>query len=398
MALSGSHRVAVIGRGMIGSAAARHLGEAGISTVLVGAGEPADYATWKGPFASHYDAGRVTRIADHDPVWSELAARSIARYDELATRSDIAFHQPRGLVMVSEHAATAVANAAARGADARLVDRDWVRETTGIRLADDQRGEVLYESGPAGVINPRQLVAAQTQLAQAAGVDIVGRPATAIVRRSGGFEVSTGSGTITADSVLLATGASGASLVGADLALLRRLATVAMAELGPGAEIPSLIIRRPTTPKLSDIYWVPPVRYPDGRTMLKIGGDSEPALFAASNDEIGEWFRSGGSPDEARFLHSVLADLLPDAEVASWDHRPCVITDTASGRPYIGWLDEGVAVALGGCGASAKSSDELGRLASLLVGAGGWDDALVEQEQFTPRHRGDQPLTPHRRG
>ena len=392
------YRVAVIGRGLIGSAAARHLGEAGVPTVLVGAGEPVDYASWTGPFASHYDEGRVTRIADRDALWAELAARSIRRYEDIETRSGIAFHEQRGLVMVSEHAATATAHAVARGADARLVTREWVRDTTGIHLAGEQPGDVLFESGPAGLINPRRLVAAQARLAEVAGVDLIDLPATAIERHADRFEVSTAGGSVAAERVLLATGAYGASLVGADLALLRRLATVVMAELGPGEKIPSLIIREPTSPTLSDIYWVPPVRYPDGRTMLKIGGDSEPGVFADSDAELRQWFRQGGSTDEAGVLRAALRSLLPDAVVRSWAQQPCVLTDTPSGRPYIGWIDDGVAVALGGCGASAKSSDELGRLAALLTGAGGWADPVLDPAEFAPRFRGDETLVAHRRG
>ena len=69
--------IAVIGRGLIGSAAARHLAEAGHRVVLIGPDEPTDRRTSLGPFCSHPDEGRITRVAGRTAVWSQPAARSI---------------------------------------------------------------------------------------------------------------------------------------------------------------------------------------------------------------------------------------------------------------------------------------------------------------------------------
>ncbi|MGQ3292875.1 MAG: FAD-dependent oxidoreductase, partial [Shinella sp.] len=51
----------VVGRGMMGAAAARHLTKTGASVALVGRGEPADWKSHDGVFSSHYDSGRITR-------------------------------------------------------------------------------------------------------------------------------------------------------------------------------------------------------------------------------------------------------------------------------------------------------------------------------------------------
>jgi sarcosine oxidase len=75
--------IAVIGRGMIGAAAARHLGESGHAIVLIGPSEPMDRTHSNGPFSSHSDQGRITRIAGRTGMWTEVAARSIERYADI---------------------------------------------------------------------------------------------------------------------------------------------------------------------------------------------------------------------------------------------------------------------------------------------------------------------------
>jgi len=375
-------RVAVIGRGMVGSAAARHLAESGVSVALVGSGEPADHSSAAGPFASHYDSGRITRISDSSPTWSELAARSIARYHDIADRSGIGFHQARGLAQTSLTADDAVANALARGGDARRVDPEWLRAETGIAVRPDHPGGTFYEGPPAGLVDPRRLVAAQIALATAAGAVAIDQPASAVRGSARAFEIDCGS-SLTAERVLLATGAYGARLVGVDLPLERRLRTVLLADLGPGESLPSYIDADPGHPELEGIYWVPPVDYPDGRTLLKIGGEYVPMATAETDADIATWFRQGGSAAESQALREVLESLLPDAVIADQDHKPCVVTNTPTGLPFIGHVDDGVAVAFGACGAGAKSSDEIGRLGAALVSEG-WTDDVLPAADFAP--------------
>ena len=93
--------IAVIGNGMMGASAARHLSETGLHVAAVGPAEPLDWQAHDGVFASHYDEARITRIVDPDPVWSTLAARSIAAYGEIEERTGIPFHQRAGCLRVS---------------------------------------------------------------------------------------------------------------------------------------------------------------------------------------------------------------------------------------------------------------------------------------------------------
>lgn len=97
-----SYEVAVIGLGLIGSAACRHLSlRFGSSVVGIGPAEPQDWGSHTGVFASHYDQARITRIVDRNDVWSKLAARSIASYKSIQDESGITFHHPVGSLRVT---------------------------------------------------------------------------------------------------------------------------------------------------------------------------------------------------------------------------------------------------------------------------------------------------------
>ena len=365
--------VAVVGRGLIGSAAARHLAESGIKTAVIGPDEPIDRRDSPGPFCSHPDEGRITRVAGRTPIWSKLAARSIKRYADISNRSGIDFHRPCGLVTSSPKAEEWIENSGIAGGNARLVDRQWVLDQTGISLNNGH--PVLYEGAPAGYINPRRLVEAQTKLAEAAGAMIVNAAASSLTNTNRGHKVLGNWGSVTAQRVLVTTGAFGSELLKYSLDLRRMPRTTVTAEMPYDEKLPSLICVDPPDERLDEIYWVPPVRYRDGRISLKIGGSLRNSS-SVPQSALTEWFHGDGDSIETEALQNSLIALLPDAQVDNWVQKPCVVTNTATGHPYIGWVEEGVAVALGGCGSAAKSSDELGRLASTLFTPAGWDDSL----------------------
>ena len=89
-------RVAVVGKGMIGSAAARHLAQQTDGVALIGPDEPPVRADHHDVFGSHYDEGRIYRVLDGDPIWARLAERSMRPYAEIEVASGIPFHERSG--------------------------------------------------------------------------------------------------------------------------------------------------------------------------------------------------------------------------------------------------------------------------------------------------------------
>jgi sarcosine oxidase len=357
--------VAVVGRGMIGSAAARHLAAAGHRVTNIGPDEPTEYA--EGPFASHFDQGRVTRITAFSEPWGAWARASIDRYAKIEEQSGISFHDPVGLVVLADSAAETIPVATALGADAVELSGAELQRRTGI-VSGVASHRIVWEGPPAGLINPRLLVKAQTVCAQQNGANIVADVVEHVDTSNSPTTLTLRSGEpISADQVIVCTGAYGAELAGVSLPLERRLRTIALAELGPGPDLPTLIIDDPPHASLDEAYWVPPVEFSDGRWLLKIGGDSKPPYLTDTNDPIDDWFRSGASAAEAEALFELLEALLPDREVRRIRHKPCVVSYTPSGRPHLDRVSDTVTVAFGGCGAAAKSSDEIGRIAAEIA-------------------------------
>lgn len=384
--------VVVIGLGMIGSAALRALSESGETGRVAGVGpaEPDDWGRSEGPFASHYDHARITRVSDPDQIWAALARRSIDAYPALAARSGVVFHHPGGHLRLGRGAddpllAASAAHARALGVPVELLAGAALGERFPyLRFPPGAGG--LYEHGGAGWINPRALVAGQLAIAVDQGAILVRDAATSIHREGEGFLVATRGGEVLrATRVLVSVdGATGdllEPLLGARLQLERQAHTTVLAELREEqavtlAGMPSLIWPLVDHPVLPSVYTTPPARYPDGRWYLKIGGPLHTPHLLESSATIRAWFQSPGNPVEIAALCEVLRGLVPGVEVLRWATKPCMNTYTAHGYPYIAELGPGLFVCTGGCGAAAKSSHAIGHLGARLVARGVWEDPL----------------------
>ena len=97
------YEVAVIGSGLIGSAAAKYVSNQTSNCILIGPGEPQD-----GVYAAWYDSGRIAEVLDQNENWKHLALKSIEKYGKIETESGIEFYQEVGFLTVHDDKASEV--------------------------------------------------------------------------------------------------------------------------------------------------------------------------------------------------------------------------------------------------------------------------------------------------
>jgi sarcosine oxidase len=385
------HRIIVIGRGLVGSAASRHLSALTDGVAVLGPEEPPDRTAHNGVFASHYDEGRITRVVDRDPAWAVTARRSIDRYAEIEARSGIRFFTDAGYLGVGAAGSDYLDGCETVG---RMFGADITRlDAAGIAarfpfLAVPDGAEGLYEGRRAGYVGPRAMVRAQTEVARQQGAAIIADEATSMRAIANGVEVDTAHGsTLRAERVLVTTGAftDACGLLPVDLKLRVFGRTVVLAHIDDGllAELsgmPALIDAE------SGAYILPPIRYPDGRHYLKIGigGTADPELRSLL--DLISWFKSTGSAENARDFQAFVTRLIPALDrCRHWHTDTCAVTWTATGLPYIDYvLDDRITVAIVCNGKGAKSSDDWGWLAARLVAGLEWDHPVSRDRLRLP--------------
>jgi sarcosine oxidase len=384
------YKYIVIGKGMMGAAAARYLSQWSDGVALIGPGEPKHPTQHRGVFASHYDEARITRTIDPDPVWALLANRSIARYRDIETASGTTFYHPVGCLMVGPERASGhsyiggIVDAAAQ-LDVGIEMMDNAALAAAFPHFGFEAGcEGVYQVSDAGYINPRALVAAQVALAERQGAEVIAETAVSLRDANGMAVVETVEGrTYFADKVLLAAGgfsvAQGLLPRSLDMAVYARTITffhIPDEELAAFQGMPSLIYE-PRDGR-NHIYMLPPVRYPDGKVYLKIGGDPDD-LRVTADEDMRAWFRNGGRASVGDHHAAIMEMLVPGVERSRMSTGACVVAKTPSGYPLIGYTESPrIGVLTGGCGTAAKSSDEIGKLGAELLFHG-----RIEDEAYT---------------
>lgn len=377
--MAADFRFIVVGRGMMGAAAARHLARQTDGIAVIGPDEPEDRASHQGVFGSHYDEGRITRTIDPDADWALLANRSIARYAEIERDSGIQFYTPVGCLVAGPKRGGANAYVGnVIGAAERLGVQIDILDDAGLKtrfpfFSFARGNEGVYEPRGAGHISPRRLVKAQSLLAEKAGATVIKQTAVSIRDEGGLAVVMTAEGeTFRAEKVLLAAG--GFSIAEnllprpVEMKVYGRTVTffeVSEAEAEALSAMPSLIS---VTPDDADsIYMLPPIRYPDGKYYMKIGGDPDDLQFD-SEPALRAWFRTAGRDEARDHLSRIFHGLVPGVRRPSSFTNSCAVSYSPTGYPMIGYTSSPrVAVLTGGCGTAAKSSDEIGKLGAELL-------------------------------
>ena len=386
----GSYKYIVIGKGMIGSAVARHLAERTDGVALIGPDEPRDKAIHDGVFADHYDEGRITRILDPHIVWAKLARESIRRYRDMEERSRVSFYHEVGQLSVGPMD-RALSEYVPDSLQVMVDLKEHFQKLEAKELASrfpklsfEAQCTGLYQSIDAGHISARGIVEAEVALAKMDGAEVICEEAVSVESRSGGVEVRTsGGGVYVAERAMVAAGAftrdSGLlpqALEVDVLAVNVIYIELTEAEAADLIDLPSMIYM--TGRENDSCYIVPPVQYRDGKYRMKIGG-SEGHRSLGSTEEIKAWFRGPGDPAERDRLWAKIRDAIPYLQSLPGDRvtlDTCAVSKTPSEMPYIDMIDDRVGVATGGNGLAAKSGDEIGRLGALTLLGAEWESDL----------------------
>ncbi len=151
----------VIGKGLVGSAAAKYLSQTCEDIAVVGPDEPSNLDDAI-VFASHYDSGRVQRQLGRNRPMTLLNRRSVKHYPRLQEESGICFHQPVGCLYVNprgkdSYLAKAEERAARHGIKAEIYESARAIADAFPEFCFPKTAEGMFESAPAGHINPRLL-------------------------------------------------------------------------------------------------------------------------------------------------------------------------------------------------------------------------------------------------
>jgi len=381
-----SFDTAVVGLGLVGAAALRHLSATGQHCVGVGPTEPLDWSSHRGVFASHYDSGRITRRLDKRREWAVLAARAIDAYPDIETRSGIRFHHPVGVVMADvdpERLSAVVAVGHALGVDFHTYQPGEPLEDD--RISVPTGSMVLREPSPGGFIDPRRMLAAQLTICTQHGATVVSEQIIGIEQSGNGWSVHAVDGSsIEADHVVIAAGPHADEIAGlprtplidvvAETVVMARLSTEEQLRL---AGLPSIIVDGPE----DHLYIVPPAEYPDGHVYVKLGATRHDHWVLAA-DERRDWMTGTFHAADLDWLHGLLVGALPGLHAEGWSTKPCLIPDTPTKLPYLEIIEPGLVMAVGSNGYAAKSADAIGALAAGLVVNGRWTDPELDEQSF----------------
>ena len=385
---------------MLGSSAARRLADAGCDVVLIGQSEPTDHRTHTGVFASHHDIARVSRTIDPDPLRAWLAQRSVEQFEMLTARTGINCMVGTGHLWVEASEGIDLLAIADQRFDLGCSRRSATEAMAAMPYLSLAEGlDTMYEPAPAGYVDPRAHVRAEVLAAVGARATVVDALVGSVTVSGHCVEVGTDVGPISADRVLLATGAfSGhgdTPLAGLDVeyALHTQLyVDLDSDEADRLSGMPSIIAKH--ADPAGDLYLTPPVPDParPGHHVLKIGTPHDDHVRVPPAD-LSAWYRTDGDPAVAARLDSTVRGLLPGLRWTGRWTGSCVTTYTPTGHPAIDWVGPGVhagaeriACCVGGNGYAAKCAPALGGLAAGMLLGEPWPTE-ADRDQFRARFR-----------
>lgn len=376
----------VVGGGIMGAPAAFHAASSGAHVTVIASPEPHDPASHTGVFGAHYDQTRLMWRWHPDPVETQLAVRSLDTMHQLENGASIMRHtgvlygaQPgRGLAEQEWQAARHEDRFGIEILDGREIRRRWPV----VHVPDDTIG--YFEPPPAGIIDPRRLIA---EFLRQSGAELIPDMVINISADGSGCRVTTVSGLVlSAPRCLVAAGAftNRPGLLPRQLAVRLKSETIVFAEVPPEQratymDVPPMHLDLEPA-DVAEIYTTPLTATPDGRWRLKLGANTARDQWLDGPDAAAEWYRQAGTVNPLPVLRRAMLDLYPQLDSTVWRTERCVIAYTAHGNPYIDVITPGrLFVATGGNGRAAKWGPELGRIAAQLALHGDWNHDLPRQ-------------------
>ena len=356
--LEGDRRadVVVVGAGFTGLSAALHLAERGADVVVLDSAEPG----WGG---SGRNGGQVIPGLKDDPdelerkfgpetgrrMWEISGAAADFVFELIARHKISCAAQQCGWISAAPNAsAVAVLRARVdqwqrRGAPVEMLDRQRVAELT---------GTTLYVGGlldrRAGVVQPLAYVRGLARAAREAGATVHGgSPVTGIESRGGAWRAATPAGSVTANTLILATNAYTDDLWPG----LRRTVIPVQSYQVATHPLPEDIRRRvlPGGQPVSDMRRI--LYYfrldPEGRLLMggrgPLNDTGDPALFAR--------------------LEAVAARFFPQIGAPRWEHRwSGRVAITTDHLPHLHEPRPGVLIGLGYNGRGVAMATRMGKL------------------------------------
>ncbi len=385
----------VIGKGLIGSAVARHLSMTQQNLAILGPDEPEDINQAM-VFSSHYDSGRVQRLVGQTDAMTKLNVASVKQYPLLAELSGRSFHKSPGCLYVNPAGTDDFLNQAARRAYQYEIAATFFSSSEELHQSFPDfnfpaAAKGMFEPAPSGHICPPDLIKAQLTVFKKNGGTVFYDTANGVTVRRDHIEITTFQGnTFRAKNVVIAAGAFSnfSNLLPRKLNLVLKSETVLLARLSREeaerlAALPSLLYEI-ETPLVEGIYLTQPIRYPDGYFYLKMGCNLPQDIFFDDDlPAIQQWFRRGDSNAHIKSMQEALLLIMPDLKVNYFTSKRCILPRTQKHmNPYIGKVDDHLFVTAGN-GWSAMCSDGIGFVMASLVINGRFPDGF-EASDYEP--------------
>lgn len=369
----------LIGRGLVGTAAAKHFSMHNSNVLLIGPDEPKDTESAT-VYASHYDQARIQRLIGIDDAWTKLNIESVRQYPSIEMESGIKFHYPVGCYYINPHGRDEYLNNApsiSKLLHCNYQDIDHYKQ----HYAIPKSSEGIIEDDPSGYIEPRNLLKAQQLIFQKNGGHFYNDIVTSVLDSNQIFKIQTSTNNVFySKKILFALGSffNYSYLLPFTLDMTTKSETIILAEVSESVALqmkhyPSLLYEIETH-ELDGIYLIQPVIYPDGKYYIKMGCNLSEDIYFEDLNQIQQWFRYGNSDRSIPKMEHILRSLLPHVQFGNIISKRCIISRTPHGRPYIGeskWQNVYIA---GGCnGYSAMCSDGIGHQVAHCIQHGSMD-------------------------